>query len=84
MVEFHEGAGEIARAAGDEPCIHHFGIDVEDVDAYAERVRSAGAEMLDDPGGRTVKFRVPGGGGITEIAPNGWHARRTGNPVGEA
>ena len=38
-------------------------------------------ELLFD---RTVKFRVPGGGGITEIAPNGWHARRTGNRGGEA
>ena len=83
MVEFHEGAGEIARAAGDEPCIHHFGIDVEDVEAYAERVKRGGAEILDDPGSRTVKFRVPGGGGITEIAPNGWHARRTGNRGGK-
>jgi len=84
MAEFHEDAKEIGRAAGGEPCIHHFGIDVDDVDAYAERVKGAGAEILDDLGGRTLKFRVPGGGGITEIAPNGWHARRTGHRGGEA
>ena len=84
MVEFHDGAGEIGWAAGSEPCIHHFGIDVDDVEAYVEKLAGAGAEIVDDPGGRTLKFRAPGGGGITEIAPAGWHDRRTGSPDGGA
>lgn len=82
MVEFHDCAREIGRAAGDEPCIHHFGIDVDDVAAYAEKLAGAGAEIVDDPGGRTLKFHAPGGGGITEIAPEGWHSRRTGRRSG--
>ena len=82
MVEFHGGAGGVGRAAGDEPCIHHFGIDVDDVGTYGELLAAAGAEIVDDPGGRTLKFRVPGGGGITEIAPTGWHGRRTGSRNG--
>lgn len=69
---------DAARAAGAGPCIHHFGIDVEkeQMDAYVAELREHGCEFISDPGAVTVKFRVPGGGGISEIAPMGWHFRK--------
>ena len=60
------------------PRIAHIAIQVADID----RAASFYEEVFGFR--RTVKFRVPGGGGITEIAPNGWHVRRTGNRGGEA
>ena len=74
--------GNLAQLAGDEPCIHHFGIDVDDPAAYAKSLAQEGVELIDDPenpGTKTIKFRVPGGGGIGEISPPGWHERQLKN-----
>ncbi|MBI3936240.1 MAG: hypothetical protein HY323_04625, partial [Betaproteobacteria bacterium] len=46
------------------------------MDAYVAELREHGCEFISDPGAVTVKFRVPGGGGISEIAPMGWHFRK--------
>lgn len=82
MVSFDsEEDSVMAKIAGTGPCIHHFGIDVDDVDAIVSKIKEHGGEILTDPtnpGGKTIKFRVPGGGGITEIAPMDWHARKVG------
>ncbi len=72
----------MAKIAGTGPCIHHFGIDVDDMDSMISKIKELGGELLIDPsnpGGSTVKFKVPGGGGITEIAPVDWHARTVGS-----
>ena len=50
--------------------------------AYAKALKDAGAELIDDPenpGTKTIKFRVPGGGGIGEIGPPGLHERKSSN-----
>ena len=50
----------------------------ETADLVVEEIKQAGGELMDDPsrpGARTIKFRVPGGGGIAEIAPKDWHQR---------
>lgn len=81
LVEFDPGS-VIGAASGEEPCIHHFGIDVDDTRKFAEAIKAAGGELMDDPSrpdARTIKFRVPGGGGITEIAPMEWHERVKGS-----
>ncbi len=72
----------MAAAAGENLCIHHFGIDVEQPDQFMAELENAGAEFLKKPAGPnspTMMFRVPGGGGITELAPHGWHERKKGN-----
>ena len=72
----------MAAAAGGEYCIHHFGIDVEQPDQFTAKLENVGAEFLKKPAGPkapTMMFRVPGGGGITELAPHGWHERKKGN-----
>lgn len=81
LVAFDPGS-VIGGATGDDACIHHFGIDVDDTARFAEAIERAGGELMDDPSrseARTIKFRVPGGGGITEIAPKEWHERVAGS-----
>ena len=82
MVSFDtEEDSVMAKIVGTGPCIHHFGIDVDDMDSMISKIKELGGEILTDPsnpGSTTVKFRVPGGGGITEIAPVDWHARKVG------
>jgi lactoylglutathione lyase len=77
IIRFDDESTEAAQAAGVEPCIHHIGIDVakEDIAEYTRKIKQHGCEFISDPGAVTVKFRVPGGGAIAEIAPIGWHAR---------
>ncbi len=79
LVHFGDATTESARAAGSGPCIHHFGIDVPatEMPRYTEALRVRGCQFVSDPGARTVKFRAPGGGGLAEIAPAGWHFRKT-------
>lgn len=50
-----------ATLSGSGPCIHHFGIEVEDRHAFAEKVRAAGGEILSKPDARAIKFRTPHG-----------------------
>ena len=81
LVEFDAGS-VIGDASGEGTCIHHFGIDVDDTAKFAEAIKAAGGELMDDPSrpdASTIKFRVPGGGGITEIAPKDWHERSVGD-----
>jgi len=59
-----------SRASGSGPCIHHFAIEVEDVDKYVAEVVKHGCEIITDPGVIPVKFRAPGGT-VAEIAPLG-------------
>lgn len=80
LVRYDSANSVIGSAAGNEPCIHHFGIDVDDVAAYKAAVEAHGGETFADPTNpeeTVVKFRVPGGGGITEIAPFDFHSRKT-------
>jgi lactoylglutathione lyase len=59
-----------SRAAGDGPCIHHFAVEVDDLDEATRAVRSFGCMIISDPGVVPVKFRAPGGT-VCEIVPKG-------------
>jgi lactoylglutathione lyase len=63
-----------ALAAGEGPCIHHFAIEVGDVEEAADRVKAFGSEMVSDPGVIPVKFRAPGGT-LAELVPTGRYKR---------
>ncbi len=71
----HEEADE-ADFAGPAPCIHHFGIEVDDVDAFAQALAAAGGEILSAPGKLPVKFRAPGGP-VAEVVPRGRYRKET-------
>ena len=59
-----------SKAAGEGPCIHHFAVEVDDLEAATRQVRSYGCEVISDPGVIPVKFRAPGGT-VCEIVPKG-------------
>jgi predicted enzyme related to lactoylglutathione lyase len=63
-----------SRAAGEGPCIHHFAIEVDDLDKARREIESRGCEVVSDPGVVPVKFRAPGGT-IAELVPTGRYKR---------
>jgi lactoylglutathione lyase len=71
LIKYDEGTESAeSKASGEGPCIHHFAIEVDDVDAYAAQIRKYGCEIISDPGVIPVKFRAPGGT-TAEIVPTG-------------
>ena len=62
LMQYHSGAHE--------PCTHHFGIEVEDLQAAAAELQAAGCEILTPSGEVPVKFRDPNGV-IAELVPPG-------------
>ena len=69
MVYDSEEAPE-AQLAGPGPCIHHWGIEVEDREASAEKIRAHGGTILSEPGEGALKFRAPDGT-VAEITAAG-------------
>ena len=59
-----------ATLSGMGPCIHHFGIEVDDRAAFSEKIRAHGGEILSKPDARAIKFRTPHGI-IAEIVDEG-------------
>lgn len=71
LIKYDEGAdSKEATAAGEGPCIHHFAVEVDDIEQCAAEVRKRGCEIISDPGVVPVKFRAPGGT-VAEIVPVG-------------
>lgn len=65
-----------ANFAGPAPCIHHFGMEVEDIEGFAQEILAAGGEILSEPGHLPIKFRAPGGP-VAEIVPVGRYKKKT-------
>jgi lactoylglutathione lyase len=65
-----------SQAAGEGPCIHHFAVEVDNVDAATRQVASYGCEIISDPGVIPVKFRAPGGT-VCELVPKGRYKKPT-------
>jgi lactoylglutathione lyase len=59
-----------SKASGEGPCIHHFAIEVEDLNKATAEIKSYGCQIISDPGVIPVKFRAPGGT-VAEIVPAG-------------
>ena len=59
-----------SKAAGEGPCIHHFAVEVDSIEAATRQVQSYGCEIISDPGVIPVKFRAPGGT-VCELVPKG-------------
>ena len=53
-----------------EPCTHHFGIEVDDLQAALAELEAAGCEILSPAGEIPVKFRDPNGV-VAELVPPG-------------
>src|SRR6266550_1358486 len=52
---------EEARLSGPGPCIHHWGIEVEDRDSYVAKITASGGTIISEPGEGALKFRAPDG-----------------------
>lgn len=65
-----------SKASGEGPCIHHFAVEVDNVDAARKQVTSYGCEIISDPGVIPVKFRAPGGT-VCELVPKGRYKKPT-------
>ncbi len=63
-----------SKASGAGPCIHHFAIEVEDIEKYSAEIMNYGCTIISDPGVIPVKFRAPGGT-TAEIVPVGRYKR---------
>jgi lactoylglutathione lyase len=50
-----------AKLSGPGPCIHHFGIEVDDRAAAMKKIEEAGGEIFSDPEEGALKFRAPDG-----------------------
>lgn len=59
-----------AKLVGAGPAIHHFGIEVEDHEGFAEKVVANGGTILSKPGEFPIKYRSPDGT-VAEIVPVG-------------
>ena len=68
LIRYDSEESAEARAAGEGPCIHHFAIEVDDMDKYVAQLGKFGCEIISDPGVIPVKFRAPGGT-VAEIVP---------------
>jgi lactoylglutathione lyase len=63
-----------SQASGPGPCIHHFAIEVDDLEHARREIESRGCEVVSDAGVVPVKFRAPGGT-IAELVPTGRYKR---------
>lgn len=61
---------EEAQLSGPGPCIHHWGIEVEDRDAYMAKIAANGGKIISEPGEGALKFRAPDGT-VAEIVAAG-------------
>ena len=59
-----------AKLVGEGPAIHHFGIEVDDHQGFAEKVVANGGKILSKPGEVPIKYRAPDGT-VAEIVPKG-------------
>jgi lactoylglutathione lyase len=76
FLKYDDDKSDMALAAGGGPCIHHFAIEVDDLNKYVEEVRKSGCEILRDPTTPPVRFRVPGGP-LAEIVPLARYQKKT-------
>jgi len=76
FLKYDNDKSDMALAAGGGACIHHFAIEVDDLNKYVAEVRKAGCEILGDSKTPPIKFRLPGGP-LAEIVPANRYQKKT-------
>ena len=76
LIKYDAEESKESLAAGQGPCIHHFAIEVEDIEKYAAEIAKFGCEIISNPGVIPVKFRAPGGT-VAEIVPQARYKKPT-------
>lgn len=77
LIKYDSEESAEARASGAGPCIHHFGIEVDDMGRFAAELGKFGCEIISDPGVVPIKFRAPGGT-VAEIVPKARYQKAKG------
>jgi lactoylglutathione lyase len=78
MVYDNEDVAE-AKLSGAGPCIHHWGIEVDDRDATAAQIEAGGGKMISREDGSAWKFRAPDGT-VAEIVKAGRYDKKPKQP----
>ncbi len=69
LMKYDEGTRSAeSLAAGEKPCIHHFAVEVGDLETATADLKRYGCEIVSDPGIIPVKFRAPDGI-VAELVP---------------
>src|SRR6478736_2197427 len=66
---------EEAQLSGPGPCIHHWGIEVEDRDSYVAKIEANGGTIISEPSEGALKFRAPDGT-VAEIVGAGRYNKK--------
>lgn len=67
---------EEAKLSGAGPCIHHWGIEVDDRDATAAQIEAGGGKIISREEGNAWKFRAPDGT-VAEIVKAGRYKKKS-------
>ncbi len=59
LMSWTDGDSEEARQAGPGTRIHHWGVEVADREAFVDKIKQHGGEILSKPGAPTLRFRAP-------------------------
>jgi lactoylglutathione lyase len=70
LMKYDSEEAEEATLAGSGPRIHHWGIEVDDKAACAEKIKQFGGTILSRPDAGALKFRAPDGT-VAEIVAAG-------------
>src|SRR3954470_2233876 len=65
-----------AKLAGTGPCLHHFGIEVDDRAGTMAKIKANGGEIFSDAEEGALKFRAPDGN-MAEIVDVGRYKKRS-------
>ena len=76
LIQYASSDSDEADFAGEGPCIHHIGMEVDDLDAFIRKITENGGEILTEPGHIPVKFRSPGGP-VAEVVPHDRWKKKT-------
>lgn len=76
LIQYESQTSDEADFAGKGPCIHHIGMEVDDLDAFVQKIQASGGTILTEPGHIPVKFRSPGGP-VAEVVPRGRWKKKT-------
>ena len=75
LMQYDEGTQSAeSKASGDGPCIHHFAVEVPDLEGATQELLRHGCKIVSDAGTIPVKFRAPGGT-VAELVPLGRYKR---------
>ena len=70
LVKYDSEETNESMAAGQGPCIHHFGVEVDDISGQMEEAKKFGVEIISDRACFPSSFAPPGGA-VMEMVPKG-------------